>query len=288
MKTTEPNELGQPMGRLLAIDTSTSSMTAAVLEDGRLLKEFNSHAERNHSMYLLPAVQEALRELGLAPRDLDGIAVGRGPGSYTGVRIGVTVAKTMAWALKLPVFGVSSLEAMAAGGWAAFSLTEDFRSCEKKSGTSPASATVWLVPMMNARRGQVYTGLYALPFSSPSGGKGPLFPVDASGWMKVRDDGIRPLDRWLDELLRLADDSRTITLFVGETEGFEPLIERFQEDSEGTTMLMPYRLQARFVGMLGYKLRLSGETINPHLLLPNYTQLAEAEVKLLGKSQQHL
>lgn len=282
MKTTNYNE-SAPKGRLLAMDTSTSSMTVAILADGRLLKEINSQAERNHSMYLLPNVQEALRELGLAPRDLDGIAVGRGPGSYTGVRIGITVAKTMAWALKLPVFGVSSLEAMAAGALAAW---------EEKSGIPLTDVSaVRLVPLMNARRGQVYTGLYVLSSRFAEAGANPLYPVGSSGWSTQAEDAIRPMDRWVDELLRSnaeetsLDPGRAVTVFAGETEGFEPQLERFQGAAAGLTAVLPHRLRAYYIGLLGYRHRLAGERINPHQLLPNYTQLAEAEAKLLRKTQ---
>lgn len=268
-----------PQGRLLAMDTSTASMSVAILEDGRLLKEINSHAERNHSIYLLPHVQEALNELGFTARELDGIVVGQGPGSYTGVRIGVTVAKTMAWTLKLPVVGVSSLEAIAAGGMAEWS---------DRYGAAHASVTVRLVPLLNARRGQVYTALYETAHSMPADREASLYPVGASSWTTRAEDAIRPLDRWLDELGQLNADSATaepvVTVFLGETEGFEPLLDKFRSQATEPAYVIEVSIQAQHVGMLGYKRLLSGDTLNPHLLLPNYTQLAEAEAKLQSKA----
>ncbi|MDF2669060.1 MAG: tsaB, partial [Paenibacillus sp.] len=103
--------------RLLAIDSSTNLLAVALLENGRTIASFSSEAERNHSILLMPAIEQILSENGLAPSDLSGIAIGRGPGSYTGVRIGISVAKTMAWALGIPVISVSGLEAMSLGGW---------------------------------------------------------------------------------------------------------------------------------------------------------------------------
>ena len=101
---------------MLALDTATSSMTIAVLEDGQLIQQSSSNVERNHSLHLMPHIQKLLADLDMKAKDLKAVAVGRGPGSYTGVRIGVTAAKTFAWALGLDLIGVSSLEAMALGG----------------------------------------------------------------------------------------------------------------------------------------------------------------------------
>src|SRR5689334_13754192 len=102
-------------GNLLAIDTSTASMSVAVMRGTELLSGITSHAERDHSLHFLPHIQELLQGLGFTPNEVDAYAVGIGPGSYTGVRIGVTVAKTLAWTLRRPVIGVSSLEALALG-----------------------------------------------------------------------------------------------------------------------------------------------------------------------------
>lgn len=285
--------------KLLAIDTATSSMTVAVTEDGRVLKEINSHAERNHSIYLVPHIKQALAELGLQPADLSGIAVGRGPGSYTGVRIGITVAKTIAWALGLPLVGVSSLEAMAAGGGSALltgqGVAED---------ALPANqSTVWLVPLLNARRGQAYTALYAYEQTeagvssagagaAAGGNEQPVSLVTEPGWQCLREDSIRLMEPWVEELLELARTSEnppSVLAFIGETEGFIPLTERFRNQAALDTSIklvhvLPYEVQARFIGMLGGKRLASGEKDDPHLLLPNYTQLTEAEVKLLAKS----
>lgn len=87
----------------------------------------------------MPAIDELLKECGLKPSDLTQIAVAKGPGSYTGVRIGVTIAKTLAWSLNIPVKTVSSLEVLAANGRFFQGL---------------------ICPLFDARRGQVYTGLY--------------------------------------------------------------------------------------------------------------------------------
>ncbi|NPC91671.1 tRNA (adenosine(37)-N6)-threonylcarbamoyltransferase complex dimerization subunit type 1 TsaB [Bacillus sp. WMMC1349] len=124
---------------ILAIDTSNLTLGIALVRDGKVIAEHLSHLKKNHSIRAMPAIVELLKECGLQTADLTKIVVAKGPGSYTGVRIGVTIAKTLAWSLQLPVAAVSSLEVLAANG-------------RYFSGL--------LCPLFDARRGLVYTGLY--------------------------------------------------------------------------------------------------------------------------------
>lgn len=124
---------------ILAMDTSNQILGAALMKDGQLLGEHVTNMKKNHSVRLMPAIEGLMEEVGLAPDDLDKIVVSYGPGSYTGVRIGVTTAKTMAWALNIPVVGVSSLEVLAYQGRLSGSLVCSF---------------------FDARRGLVYAGVY--------------------------------------------------------------------------------------------------------------------------------
>ena len=87
----------------------------------------------------MPTVEALMKECGVSPSELSKIVVAKGPGSYTGVRIGVTIAKTLAWTLSIPISAVSSLETLAANG-------------QYFDG--------YISPLFDARRGQVYTGLY--------------------------------------------------------------------------------------------------------------------------------
>jgi tRNA threonylcarbamoyladenosine biosynthesis protein TsaB len=95
---------------ILAFDTATELATSALVSDGEVLGERTSRA-----VTLLEDVDALLRQGGVHPHDLDGLAVGIGPGSFTGVRIGLATARTLAFALDLPVAGVSTLDALAAG-----------------------------------------------------------------------------------------------------------------------------------------------------------------------------
>jgi len=101
-----------PRMNLLAIETATESCSAALLSDGRLLAH-SELAPRRHAELLLPMCEELLAEAGLKRRDLDAIAVGCGPGAFTGVRLAISAAQGIALALEIPVIAVSSLATLA-------------------------------------------------------------------------------------------------------------------------------------------------------------------------------
>lgn len=126
--------------RILAIDTSNRPLSVAVLEDGNLLSQATCTKSKNHSVNLLPLIDRLMKDAGLEPADLDRIVVAKGPGSYTGLRIGVATAKTLAYTLGRELVGVSSLEVLAAA----------FPQTERRV----------LVPLFDARRGNVFAGAY--------------------------------------------------------------------------------------------------------------------------------
>ncbi len=124
---------------ILAIDSSNVAMGVGLSNDGQVLGEVITNVKKNHSVRLMPAIEHLMNDVGMTPDSIDRIAVAMGPGSYTGVRIGVTVAKTLAWTLQKELVGVSSLEVLAQNG----SFFEGL-----------------IVPFFDARRGQAFTGLY--------------------------------------------------------------------------------------------------------------------------------
>jgi tRNA threonylcarbamoyladenosine biosynthesis protein TsaB len=265
---------------MLAVDTSTNSMSVALTRGDALVGEITSAAERNHSLYLVPTIQRLLKEAGVRPKELSAFAVGVGPGSYTGVRIGVTVAKTFAWTHKLALIGVSTMEALALGGavkaWGggapeADGLVEGIVLHGKGSLAADERAR-WVVPMLDARRGQVFTGLYE---------------VRGSKWKCLIPDGIRLMSAWVDELLSLLKEqgaaSFTGVAFTGELELHLEEIRRFAGDCDTAVLEAPHKLLARHIAELGLDRWREGLVHEVHTLVPNYTQLPEAEAKLLAK-----
>lgn len=123
----------------LTIDTSNEVLGVALIHDQQVIGEWVTNLAKNHSVRLMPAVEQLMLSVDVSPEQLNKIVVARGPGSYTGVRIGLTTAKTMAWGLGIPVVGVSSLKALSYQG----RLFPSF-----------------ICSFFNARRGLVYTGLY--------------------------------------------------------------------------------------------------------------------------------
>ena len=101
--------------KILALETSAKSVSVAVTEDGALLAQAYQNRGLTHSVTLMPLLDSMLQSAGLTLDDMDAVAVAHGPGSFTGIRIGVSAAKGLAWAKDLPCCGVSTLEAMAYG-----------------------------------------------------------------------------------------------------------------------------------------------------------------------------
>lgn len=124
--------------KYLFIDTSTSFFTLSILTDNEVLYNHYVESRNDVASKIIPTLDQALTELNLEIEDIDKIFVVNGPGSFTGVRIGVTVAKTIAWAKNIPIVPISSLEFIAT------------TNTEKQ----------FLVPMIDARRGNVFAGIY--------------------------------------------------------------------------------------------------------------------------------
>ena len=123
----------------LLIDSSNQPLAVALMKNERVLATYTSAMKDNHSVQLMPQIVSLMETASITPQDLTNIVVAQGPGSYTGLRIGVTTAKTLAYTLGINLYGVSSLKALAA--------------------VLPYSDRL-IVPIMNARREHVYAGAY--------------------------------------------------------------------------------------------------------------------------------
>ena len=99
--------------RILAIETATDVSSVALFEDGHLVALQENHANRTHARLVTVMIDRMLHDLELRPTDLSAVSVAKGPGSYTGLRVGVSVAKGLCMALDIPLLSVGSLEALA-------------------------------------------------------------------------------------------------------------------------------------------------------------------------------
>jgi len=124
----------------LAIDSSQDICALALGRDGQLLTELHFHHKMNLLRRLMPNVEQILSDAGHVVKDLDAVVISLGPGSFTGLRIGVTIAKTLAYTLAKPIVGVGTLDAIA-------------------RGCAPTSADL-ICPMIHARTGEVYWSLF--------------------------------------------------------------------------------------------------------------------------------
>lgn len=125
--------------RILALDTSTNVASVAILEDDVIIGEYSCNKGKTHSQRLMPMVENLLEKVGLSAKDMDAFAASIGPGSFTGLRIGVTTVKAMAFAAAKPVISINTLDALACN-----------------LSTSKAI----ICPIIDARNSQVFTAIY--------------------------------------------------------------------------------------------------------------------------------
>ncbi|ANK59173.1 tRNA (adenosine(37)-N6)-threonylcarbamoyltransferase complex dimerization subunit type 1 TsaB [Loigolactobacillus backii] len=170
---------------VLAIDTSNRAMSVALVRDQTVLGETTINVRKTHSESLMPAVAQLFKSTSLLPAAVDRFVVAQGPGSYTGIRIAVTTAKTFAWTLHKELVGISSLAALAANVTTSAGL---------------------IIPVFNARRDAAFTGAYRWQ-------NGELVSVLA--------DRHTPMASWLAEL---ATQTAPLQFIGDDVESFRPQI----------------------------------------------------------------
>lgn len=231
--------------KVLSIDTSNYALGVALVDGEQVKGEYITNIKKNHSVRVMPAIETLMNDCDMKPKDLDKIVVAKGPGSYTGVRIGVTIAKTLAWTLQIPIVGVSSLEASAASAGRYFEGA--------------------ISPLFDARRGQIYTGLYQY----------------RSGRITtLKEDQLILSENWATELAK--QDQKI--LFIGND---LPLHRSIIEEKLGN--------QAIFAEMTEHnprpaELALLGMNREPediHTFVPNYIRLAEAEANWIKANKEN-
>lgn len=229
--------------KILAFESSAKAASVALTEGGVVLGESFLNNGKTHSATLMPMAERLLADCGVTAKDLDVVAVAMGPGSFTGVRIGVAAAKGLAWAAEKPCCGVSTLEAMA-------------HQMLQNRGI--------ICPVMDARRQQVYNA---------------LFSSDGTALKRLTAD--RAIS--LEELKKELENEEKLIFLVGDGSKlcyntlkpnlpglvFPPSHLEFQ--------------RACGVAAAAYPLCLQGKTTSPDALTPNYLRLSQAERERLEK-----
>lgn len=230
---------------ILAFETSAKAASVALTENGKLLGEAYQNTGLTHSQTLMVMAQDLLKQNRKDVRDVGAVAVAEGPGSFTGVRIGVAAAKGFAWGGEIPCVGVSTLEAMAQslGAWEG-----------------------WVCPVMDARRSQVYNA---------------LFRVHCGEYTRIREDRAISLEdlrkdlQNCEEPIFLVGDGSNLcynTLLESVPNLVLPREHRMHQRAVGVALCAEQQLAA-------------GDPGDGASLVPNYLRLSQAERERMEKQQ---
>lgn len=138
------------MALLLNIDTATEFASVCLSEDDKIMYLQESRDQKNHASFIQPAIDQICQTTGIPLKELDAISVTLGPGSYTGLRVGLSTAKGLCYALNKPLILVNTLEVMAQAAMAAHQ--------------TPGEDNILFCPMIDARRMEVFTAIYDIHF----------------------------------------------------------------------------------------------------------------------------
>ena len=229
----------------LAFETSAKAASVALTENGKLLGESYQNTGLTHSQTLMVMAEDMLKQCGCTMEDVTAVAVAEGPGSFTGVRIGVAAAKGLAWGRELPCCGVSTLEAMA------------------------VSLGVWqgyVCPCMDARRQQVYNA---------------LFYADRGKLRRITEDRAIALADLAEEVKKFKEPVFLVgdgSILCYNTLGSQiptlvlPPEHRMHQRAVGVALLAEQKIAA-------------GETCHGGALTPNYLRLSQAERERMEREQ---
>lgn len=137
--------------RILGIDTSTKFLCIGIYDENNGTSEYRMDLGRKHSYYILPTIKRILDSLKIKPKDLDYFAVGLGPGSFTGLRLSLSVIKGLAFALRKPIIGISSMDILALNVKTAL---------HSNYGLSPKETKI--CPIIDAKRNLIFSSLYSI------------------------------------------------------------------------------------------------------------------------------
>ena len=230
---------------ILAFETSAKVASAALLDGNKLLAESYQNTGMTHSQTLMVMAEDMLKQCGKTASDVDAVAVAEGPGSFTGVRIGVAAAKGFAWGREIPCYGVSTLEAMA---------------------ESLGIYDGYVCPVMDARRSQVYNA---------------LFEVNRGKIVRIREDRAISLDDLAEDVKNL--EKPVFLVGDGSNLCYNTLLERVPALVLPPEHRMHQR--AVGVGLIAARELTAGIPGDAASLTPNYLRLSQAERERMEREQ---
>ena len=230
---------------LLAFETSAKAASVALFDQGKLLGESYQNTGLTHSQTLMVMAEDLLKQCGHTPAEVQGVAVAEGPGSFTGVRIGVAAAKGFAWGGQIPCWGVSTLEAMAQG----LGIYQGY-----------------VCPVMDARRQQVYNALFYV-------NQGALSRVTEDRAIALSDLKLE-LQQLSEPVFLVGDGSNLChTTLSGDVPGLVlPPEHKMHQRAVG-------------VGLAALAKIAAGEAGDGNSLTPNYLRLSQAERERLERQR---
>lgn len=233
---------------LLAIDSSSIAGSVAYIKEDKLIGEYYLCDKLTHSQTIMPMLEHLTKLIKFDLKTLDAIAVTSGPGSFTGLRIGVTAAKVLAFTLKVPIIGVPTLDSLAYS----FSFTDYF-----------------ICPIMDARRNQVYTALYQWKEDKLE---------------RLTDYLAIDLNEYL-EKLQLKQNK---VIFIGDgIKPYEEMIREQLKDQAVFAPTFSSQQRASVLAAVAMQYYREGKTEDPSLFVPMYLRKSQAEREREAKEHEH-
>lgn len=234
--------------KILSMECSATPASVAIIEDGKVLAHEFVNVKLTHSQTLMPMTENVLNHAQLTINDIDGLCISNGPGSFTGVRIGISAIKGLAAPKNLPCVAVSTLRAMA----------------ENYNGVDCIVCAV-----MDARCNQVYNA---------------LFEINGDNIIRLCDDRALLCEELANEIKNLSQNHDKCVIIVGDgTDIFYPFVETYKNVRKSAPQ---NRFQnAVGVGLVAFDSFQKGETIEASALLPFYLRLPQAERELKAKEE---
>ena len=224
--------------KILSIESASVTASSAVSDDEKILGEYTLRHKKTHSEKLMPLIEELMGELNLKINDIDVISISKGPGSYTGLRIGAAIAKSLAYAADIKIVSIPTMKSLAANVYNEHKL---------------------IVPIMDAKAGRIYTGIYKWD----------------NGECK---EVLEQFPCNIDELIQILNEYEEPIIFNGDgSVNYRKRIEDGLNKKAYFAPEVFNYLKASTLAFIGYKMAVQGNIVSANEFNPQYLRLSQAE-----------